>query len=68
VVLDIVFTVVVFVKASVLGGDVCFGGCCPQKRLLVCLFSGVLPIYNVFSLYSLFHRSLFVLNRDLVVK
>jgi len=28
--LDIVYTMIVFVKESVLGGDVYFGGCCSQ--------------------------------------
>jgi len=42
-VLDIVFTEVVFVKATVLGGDVYFGGCCPLMCFLGCLFSGVPP-------------------------
>jgi hypothetical protein len=56
-----------FVKESVLGGDVYFGGCCPQGCFLGCLFSGVPPIYDVSSLYSQFHRSLLVLSTDLVV-
>jgi len=58
------FTVVVFVKDSVLGGDEYFGGCCPQSCFLGCLFSGVPPIYGAFRLYSQFHQSLFVLSRD----
>ena len=44
--LDIVFTAVVFVKESVLGGDLYFGGCCPQGCYLGCLFLGVPPIYS----------------------
>ena len=32
------------------------------------LFSDVPLIYDVFSLYSLIHRSLFVLQRDQIVK
>ena len=44
-VLDIVFIYVVFVKKSVLGGDVFFDGCCPHRCLLGCLFSGV-PLYT----------------------
>jgi hypothetical protein len=34
---------------------------------LGCLFSGVPPIYGAFCLYSQFHRSLFILSRDVVV-
>ena len=34
---------------------------------LRCLFLGVPPIYDASCLYSQFHRSLFVLNKDLVV-
>jgi len=41
---------------------------CPHGCFLGCLFSGVPPIYDAFTLYSHFHRSLFVLSRDLVVK
>jgi len=51
-VLDIIFTVVVFVKESVIGGDMNFGGCCPHECFLGCLFSGVPPIYNAFCLYA----------------
>ena len=58
------FSLVVFVKVLVLGGDMYFGGRCPHGCFLGCLFSSVPPIYNVFSLYSQFHRSLFVLNMD----
>jgi len=29
--------------------------------------SGIPPIYDTFCLYSQFHRSLFVLSRDLIV-
>jgi hypothetical protein len=65
---DIVFTVVVFVKETVLGGDVYFDGCCPQGCFIGCLFSGFPPIYDAFSLYSQFHRSLLVLSRDPMVK
>ena len=50
-VLYIVFSVVVFVKESVLGDDVYFGRCCSQG-FLGCLFSGVSPIYIAFCLYS----------------
>jgi len=35
--------------------------------VLGCLFSGVPPIYGASCLYSQFHRSPFVLSRDLVV-
>jgi len=50
--LDIVFIEVVFVKEFVLGGEVYFGGCCPLGCFLGCLFSGVPPLYDTFSLYS----------------
>ena len=67
-VLDIIFTEVNFVKKSVLGGDVYFGGCCPVLRgvFLWCLFSDVPSTYDAFSLYSQFNRSLLVLSRDVV--
>jgi hypothetical protein len=58
---------VVFVKEFVLGGDVNFGGYCPQRCFIGCLFSGVLPMYDAFCLYAQFHRSLFVLSMNLVV-
>ncbi|AES96043.1 transmembrane protein, putative [Medicago truncatula] len=50
--------VVVFMKKSVLGDDMYFGGSCPQGYFLRCLFSGVPPIYGAFSLYSQFHTGL----------
>jgi len=56
-----------FHEGVCLGGDMYFGGCCPQGCFLECLFLGVSRMYGTFSLYSLFHRSLFVLSRDLVV-
>jgi len=59
VVRDIVFTVIVFLKKSVLGCDMYFGGSCSQGCFLRCLFSGVLPTYDTFSLYSQFHTGLF---------
>jgi len=74
VVMDIVFSGRV-VKEFCLGDEVYFGGCCLGIDYMLCvevsfmvfILSGP-PIYDVFSLYSLNHRSMFVLDRDLIFK
>jgi len=52
VVLDFVFTVVVFVKESVLGGDVYCGGCCHQGVFKVFIFGCSAYIRHLLFVFS----------------
>ena len=51
-----------FVKESVLGGDVYFGGCFPHGCLLGCLFSGVPVVGTLYSLWFRFRELLVFLS------